>query len=80
MMTLIFAAAVAAAQPATVPATPSAQPAPVMEMAGQPGHQQHGQMADMKGCCCEDMMAMMHGGHDAEHKDPHAGHEGHSGQ
>ena len=73
MMILIAAAAVAAAQPVPAPANPPAQQAPMMQMDDQAGHDQHGQMAGMKDCCCHDMMARMHEGHPA-------GHQGHSGQ
>lgn len=73
MMTLIAAAAVAAAQPASVPANPPAQHSPMMQMGDQQGHEQHGQMAAMKDCCCHDMMAKMHEGHRGDH-------EGHSGE
>jgi hypothetical protein len=72
MMTLI-AAALVAAQPAAVPASPPAQPAPMMSMADQEGQQEHGRMADMKNCCCKDMMAKMHGSHPAAH-DKHSSH------
>ena len=66
MMTLIVAAAVAAAQPAIVPANPTLEPRPTMNMGGS--QEQHGQMAEMKDCCCKDMMSKMHGGHSAAHK------------
>ena len=69
MMTLIFAAAAAAAQPA-VPAQPLDAHAKHQQAAGQ---HQHGQMAEMKDCCCKDMMAKMHESHQATH-------EGHSGR
>lgn len=70
MMTLI-AAALVAAQPAAVPAD-APQHAPMMQMGAQQGHEQDGQMADMKDCCCKDMMAKMHGGHPAAHEDHQA--------
>ena len=60
MITLIAAAAVAAAQPTSGPAT---QQAPMMQMGA--GHEQHDQMAEMKDCCCKDMMSKMHEGHRA---------------
>lgn len=68
MITLIAAAAVAAAQPTSGPAT---QQAPMMQMGA--GHEQHGQMAEMKDCCCKEMMSRMHEGH-------HVGNDGPSGQ
>jgi hypothetical protein len=60
MITLIAAAALAA-QPA--PANSSAQHEP-MQMGDK--HGQHGEMADMKDCCCKDMAHERHdrhGGH-----------------
>lgn len=68
MITLIAVAAVAAAQPTSGPAT---QQRPMMQMGA--GHEQPGQMADMKDCCCKDMMSRMHEGHRGEH-------DGHSGE
>lgn len=66
MMTVIAAAALAA-QPAPAPANPPSQHEPMMQMGQMQG--QHGQMADMKDCCCKDMAK--HEGH-AEH-DRHTG-------
>lgn len=70
MMTMIMAAALAA-QPANAPASPPAHHDSMMQMDKQ--HREHGQMAEMKECCCKDMMAKMHEGHNAKH-------DGHSGQ
>lgn len=78
MITLIVAALLAA-QPATVPANPPSQPMPTMPMAAGQAHEQHGQMAEMKECCCHDMMAKMEG-HGAQPPGHPAGHDGHSGQ
>jgi hypothetical protein len=73
MMMLIAAAAVAAAQPASVPANAPAPNAQMMPMAGNHAAGQHDGMAGMKDCCCHDMMAKMQNEHAA-------GHEGHPAQ
>ena len=73
MLNLIVAALVAAAPAA--PAAP-AQPADAHAQHGQmgakqPGQMDHGKMAEMKDCCCKDMMAKMHGsptGQPPQHK------------
>ena len=69
MITLIAAAAVAAA-----PAPPVQTPAHTPEM-----HQQDmAQMAGMKDCCCcKDMMEKMHSGHDMDRMEDHQEHSGH---
>jgi hypothetical protein len=67
MMTLIAAAAVAAAQPAAVPANPPVQHAPMMQMGKA---REHKDMDCCKDCCKH--MAKMHEGHNQ--------HDGHSGQ
>ena len=64
-MMIMIAASLAAAAPAA-PAQPIDAHAQHMQMEGHEQH--HGQMADMKNCCCEDMMAKMHGDH-AAHED-----------
>ena len=66
MITLIAAAAVAAAQPAGSPANPPMQHA--MEMGDQ-----HAQHAAKEKCCCEDMAAK-HEGHGTEHSE-HGAHQ-----
>ena len=73
MLTLIAAAALAA-QPA-VPANANGQPTQMqgMEMS-QSDHSKMGQMADIKDCCCKDMMAKMHDGHGSEHSE-HGAHQ-----
>jgi len=65
-MMILIAAALAAAQPA-VPADSQPQQAPMMQMGAKSG-EEHGQMAEMKQCCCKDMMAKMHQGHSAAHE------------
>jgi hypothetical protein len=67
-MMMLIAAALAAAPPA-VPADPNGQHG-AMVQTGDMNAGQHGHMADMKDCCCKEMMARIHEGH-------HAGHEGH---
>ena len=64
MIIAIAAATIAAAQPAAAPASPPAQHESMMQM----GDQQHGQMADMKSCCCHDMMAKMRKEHPGTHE------------
>lgn len=62
MITLIAAAVVAAA-----PTPPMQMPAHTPEM-----HQQHmAQMADMKDCCCQEMMEKMHSGQDMHRMEHH---------
>ena len=78
-MISLIAAALIAAQPATVPANPTATQMPSMQMGAGQGQEQHGQMAEMKECCCHDMMAKMEG-HGAQHQGHPGGHDGHSGQ
>lgn len=56
-MMIMIAASLAAAAPAT-PAQHIDAHAQHMQMSG---HEQHGQMADMKDCCCKEMMDKMHG-------------------
>jgi hypothetical protein len=70
-MMMLIAAALAAAQPA-VPADPEGQHAAMMHT-GDMSPERHGHMADMKDCCCKDMMARMHERH-------HAAHESHPGE
>ena len=67
MMALIFAAAVAAAQPAPAGTSAPANP-----------HARHmGEMAKMKDCCCEEMMKKMHDGQKMDRAQDHQGHQGH---
>jgi len=61
MITLIMAAAAAAAQPAGTPVNPSAHE--VVKMSPE----QHAEHATKEGCCCEEMAK--HEGHDSAHRD-----------
>lgn len=68
MLNLIAAALVAAAP---APPVASAQPADAhaqhQKMDHQSGDKKPGMMAEMKDCCCKDMMAKMHKGHGEDH-------------
>lgn len=69
MIITMFAAALAAAAPAA-PAPPAdAHP----QHQSMPGHQQHGDMAKMKDCCCHEMMEKMHSGHGMQDHQEHGG-------
>jgi len=76
MMTIVFAAVIAAAQPTTVPAQSSPATPPMEhhgDMSSMQHHgdmstmQQHGDMGKMSAAecakCCQEMMAAMHDGH-----------------
>ena len=77
MLTIMIAAAAVAAQPGSAPASPPAQHPHMMQMNAHQGHGQNGKMADMKDCCCKDMMEKMHSGHDMKGMQDHQEHGAH---
>ncbi|HET7606958.1 MAG TPA: hypothetical protein VFK28_12945 [Sphingomicrobium sp.] len=76
MLSMMIAAAAVAAQPGSAPASPPSQH-PQMQMDAHQGHAQSGKMADMKDCCCKDMMEKMHSGHDMKGMQDHQEHGAH---
>jgi ribosomal protein L12E/L44/L45/RPP1/RPP2 len=74
MMNLI-AAALVAAQPAAAPADAHAQHAQHQQTPPK-SHEQHKQMAEMKDCCCKEMMDKMHSGRGKDGMQDHQEHGG----